>query len=466
GFDSFLHKTPSSSLITVCPSCNLTQIKKGKVICDDCKEHKTIGEYLPETNALVVISGSHVKQPANILESISFGKFGKIYLLSKPDSTILNTDETGYIEQVAGDLNQTSVRGFYNFSNVLPVAKKDMFLETEKGEEDEQGKIRKGQTFSFNTIADMATGDKKLGILKMDVDNLGLTFSLGLKDSGISRIATLSRQLSYFFTHIVVNSCNEIEKEWKEGKNKSDWGERVGYDNDAVSNIFYIVFSGGDDLFIVGPWDRIIDLAVLIRKKFKDFTCHNPNLTISAGIFTCKAKYPIPLAAQSAEESLEKSKKSSKNRITVFGETTVWDYEDKSNNRIANMDLFEKYEICREEIFRKDLNKWEPEEYIFPFSRLSDFHKKLLEFDKDDMMPRSFVYRLLEGKKKYFPVEYNFEKSQYEETHDLMIYPYLFYFMNRNLKEEARKAIKSDTIRLIRQIRIPAIMFLMKTRQK
>ncbi|OQX13943.1 MAG: type III-A CRISPR-associated protein Cas10/Csm1, partial [Desulfobacteraceae bacterium IS3] len=95
GFDSFLHKTPSSSLITVCPSCNLTQIKKGQDICNDCKEHKKIGEELPKTKALVFILGSDVK-PANNPVSVCFGKFGKIYLLSKPDTDILNTDETGY----------------------------------------------------------------------------------------------------------------------------------------------------------------------------------------------------------------------------------------------------------------------------------------------------------------------------------------------------------------------------------
>ena len=59
-------------------------------------------------------------------------------------------------------------------------------LETEKVADsaedyEKEGKVRKDQTLSFNTIADMSIGDKKLGILKMDVDHLGLIFSMGLK---------------------------------------------------------------------------------------------------------------------------------------------------------------------------------------------------------------------------------------------------------------------------------------------
>jgi len=83
----------------------------------------------------------------------------------------------------------------------LILSLEEMELETE---EDEEGNkiVHPGQVLSFSTLAHMSLGDKKIGILKMDVDNLGLIFSLGLGDVGsgklrsISRLAGLSRQIS------------------------------------------------------------------------------------------------------------------------------------------------------------------------------------------------------------------------------------------------------------------------------
>ena len=48
-----------------------------------------------------------------------------------------------------------------------------------------------------------APGIRRLGVLRADVDNLGSVFAHGLPDdkASISRTATLSRALSYFFKH-------------------------------------------------------------------------------------------------------------------------------------------------------------------------------------------------------------------------------------------------------------------------
>ena len=40
---------------------------------------------------------------------------------------------------------------------------------------------------SFEIIADASIGDKRLGILKMDVDHLGLSLLLGLRKSKTQR---------------------------------------------------------------------------------------------------------------------------------------------------------------------------------------------------------------------------------------------------------------------------------------
>nr|NQU91131.1 type III-A CRISPR-associated protein Cas10/Csm1 [Bacteroidota bacterium] len=105
---------------------------------------------------------------------------------------------------------------------------------------------------------------KRIAVLRMDVDNLGNAFIRGFADGRktFSRYSVLSRNLDFFFKGYL----NTI---WKDDKFK---------------NHTFIVYSGGDDLFIVGRWDLIFDLAIRINKDFRDWTCHNPALTLSGGI--------------------------------------------------------------------------------------------------------------------------------------------------------------------------------------
>ncbi|MGE4286797.1 MAG: type III-A CRISPR-associated protein Cas10/Csm1 [Phycisphaerae bacterium] len=152
-------------------------------------------------------------------------------------------------------------------------------------------------------------GQAMLGILKADVDNLGMVFSKGLgPNKTISRIATMSRLLDMFFKGILPNLIKE------------------GDSDERFKNI-YTIYAGGDDLLLAGPWDVVIDFAGYMREQFKEFTAGNTNITLSAGIAVVKPSFPLSEAARIAEEALEKSKTKddAKNKITVFGETLSWD---------------------------------------------------------------------------------------------------------------------------------------------
>ena len=478
---------PLSSPVRICRSCNLMQVPDSDVICSQCSKQKKIGEALPKTKALLFLSNMNEQLPNITSESITFGNFGTVYLLEGQES--LKPDvNNGYAEVLSINFAEQRSKGFYCLSNILPTAKKEMVLETEKdqyGETDfeREGRVRINQTLSFTTLAKMAEGDSKLGFLKMDVDNLGQVFSIGLHTdastqkspssfNSISRVSTLSRELTYFLNGLIVLACEQISEQWKIN---SSWGNRVGYNNSDISNIFYVVFSGGDDLFIIGPWDQIITLAHLIRSMFKDFTCHNPNLTISAGIFICKPKYPISLAAKKVEEALDRSKRKGKNRITLFGNTVSWNYENKEKSCIfddtilSRYTTFESSEIGSETIYLHDKAE-SIAETVVPLTRLVKLQEHLLRLYKSKKMPRGFVHRLLEGQKMFFPKTYNLDKEREEETHNTMIFPYLFYIMQRNLAPDVRQEIQQDlitrgeAISLLRQIKIPASMFLMKTR--
>lgn len=163
-----------------------------------------------------------------------------------------------------------------------------------------------GALLTFEDIANRSKGNNKLAMFKADIDNLGLIFSQSLgKRMSFSRYADLSHMLHYFFSSFYawfVESSPEYKKK------------------------IYTVFSGGDDLCILGSWDVVMDFALQFRKKLAEFTNNNPSVTISGGIALVNSKVPVRNIADEAEELLEKSKgKTGKNAITVFGTTVTWE---------------------------------------------------------------------------------------------------------------------------------------------
>lgn len=167
------------------------------------------------------------------------------------------------------------------------------------------------QQLSFKQISEKSTGDPKLALLKLDVDNLGNLFFKGLGDrSTISRITSLSRMLTLYFEGYI----NHLIK-------MNNWQEYL-----------YVVFSGGDDTFIVGAWDKVLDFAQEFYNKFREFTCYHPQVTFSAGICIFRFDYPVIMSSHLTEEALEKAKNyleegkeiPSKNKISLFGEIFNW----------------------------------------------------------------------------------------------------------------------------------------------
>lgn len=129
----------------------------------------------------------------------------------------------------------------------------------------------------------------RLGVLRMDVDNLGAIFRRGLDPSkrSFSRYSTLSRSLDWFFKGYL----NTI---WESNNNYKHYTQ--------------IIYSGGDDLFIVGKWDLLIQMAAEIQKEFKAWVCSNPELSLSGGMASVGAKFPI-LKSAAYSEVFEKAAK-------------------------------------------------------------------------------------------------------------------------------------------------------------
>ena len=189
-----------------------------------------------------------------------------------------------------------------------------------------------GDVLDFSELAEYsggtidATGIKRLGVMRADVDNLGAAFTSGFSASydTLSRKAALSRQLSLFFKRYIndicagfVNGVNEEEK-----KKFSLFGTAK-----EQKRLVHIIYSGGDDMFLVGAWDDLIELAVDIRRNFAQFT--NGKLTFSAGIGFFNPSCPIAEMARATGELEDIAKNheygngKKKDSIMLFGDETT-----------------------------------------------------------------------------------------------------------------------------------------------
>jgi CRISPR-associated protein Csm1 len=149
-------------------------------------------------------------------------------------------------------------------------------------------------------------GKPFLAAFKADVDNLGLVFSTGLgKKISISRFTSLSRMINHFFSDYMVRTIRDEHPS------------------------IYVVFAGGDDLFLIGPWTDMVAFADRINTDFRRYTAGNSDITLSAGIGVCRAKLPVHRMADHAEDLLDRSKEYKKdgglkNAVTLFDVTTGW----------------------------------------------------------------------------------------------------------------------------------------------
>lgn len=176
------------------------------------------------------------------------------------------------------------------------------------------GDYTTGQT--FEEFVEDAEGIKRIGILRADVDNLGQTFVSGFhgKYASMTRTAVLSRQLSAFFKYYIKFILENGEY-------------KISGEKEAKPRKATIVYSGGDDVFIVGAWNDVIELSIDLREKFKKYT--QGTLTLSAGIGIYESSYPISAIAEETGDLESESKKMpEKDSVTLMSDGEVHELED------------------------------------------------------------------------------------------------------------------------------------------
>jgi len=147
-----------------------------------------------------------------------------------------------------------------------------------------------GSVATFEDLQEASQGVKRLGVLRMDVDDLGDLLKWEMKENAtLSRVASFNFALSLFFEGWVGELCRQA--------NQRDGTDKV-----------YAIYSGGDDLFIVAAWDVLPGLANRIRQDLARFAADNSAVHISGGLTLHGGKYPLYQAARDAEEALGAAK--------------------------------------------------------------------------------------------------------------------------------------------------------------
>ena len=164
-----------------------------------------------------------------------------------------------------------------------------------------------GKPLSFSDIANNScsndeNGIKALGVLKADVDSMGNFIKQSDVTQSFENFDEFSKGIDSFFSIYVPKLLRE-----------------------QYRNI-YTVFAGGDDLFLVGAWDEIMQFSRVIQKDFKTYINYNKTkLSISFGIAIAKPATPISYLAEHTEELLEASKElDGKDGLTIWSESVKW----------------------------------------------------------------------------------------------------------------------------------------------
>jgi CRISPR-associated protein Csm1 len=147
------------------------------------------------------------------------------------------------------------------------------------------------------------------------VDNLGLIFQRGLEAPTFAKMAALSRQTNAFFAVWLPWLC------------------RTRYPN------AYTVFAGGDDFFLLGPWQSQMSLAQTLRTDFRRYVAGNPGIHFSAGLSMTKPGLPVRHLAELGEQALETAKTSrpEKDSVTCHGQTVPWTTSDALDSAGAEL---------------------------------------------------------------------------------------------------------------------------------
>ena len=154
----------------------------------------------------------------------------------------------------------------------------------------------RGQLATFEDLSNRAAGRGYLAFLRIDADRIGEKFRdlAGQPE----RIRGLSKLLDGAFSssvsHLIASQFPNL----------------------------YPVYGGGDDLFVIGPWNDILDFAAAWRSEFRAIS--GDHLSFSAGVALAKPRQHILTKSEEAERALNEHAKVPRDSIHALGCTIPW----------------------------------------------------------------------------------------------------------------------------------------------
>jgi CRISPR-associated protein Csm1 len=402
---------------------NLKPINKhdqeSPLACKTCRDMFRLGGQLPDTSAVLrtttdSIDGAQYSIKINQSYYHLF-EATKLILIPNPET------ETAYW------INNWETANYTKGSTVLMLMGK-YYQE-----------ITENQFPRAEELAANAQGINRVGYLRMDVDHLGQIFAKGLPDKkdsphnideySLSKVASLSRQMSYFFK-VYLNSlagdrANNLPEKVQTLTTKLD-------KNFSHRNLMFI-YAGGDDLFISGAWNEVVEFAFDIYQSFRAYTGKHPDITISGGISIDDAKFPLYQSADSSSEAEGKAKNNGRDSLGLFGQAFKWNEwigskPDEIIKSIKERDGKDEY--------------WEQEKKIPVLAGVIPFVKILIDQGFGEGYSRAFVRNLLKAaqlqEQKLDDLRPKNPKLDSDEARDLRYYlhlPQIAYTISRLPKE-------------------------------
>ncbi|NLL12618.1 MAG: type III-A CRISPR-associated protein Cas10/Csm1 [Fibrobacter sp.] len=304
--------TAESGVCRICGASRMgiqdNRLLEDREICYLCNSFNELTDSLKKANYLIISEVE--KRSDKVRDYIDlFASFGFKYQFadskSKKTGTSfgLNPDENCYSYTINNtDFIEKDCNGFIFKSVRLPEGTFMDIVKNKYPDDISSSSIEEN-------LKEINLGDNKLGVVKLDVDNLGKIFINGLGDeNNIANIIDLSRALSLFFEGFIYKlMC----------LNKREKG-------------IYLLYAGGDDTFFLGAYNQVFEFLNEIRRSFHEYACENLNVTFSAGTDVYPVKTPVAKFSSSIEGRLNKAKDNKdKNSICFMGEVFRWNEYEK-----------------------------------------------------------------------------------------------------------------------------------------
>lgn len=320
------------ALCQVCGSEHPQTSAGGVRKCPPCSAYETLGRDLREAHFLAYrtipeaplsstnfFTGSWKDVLAHLGLKVSLAE--RLNALDRDGSalTFLALDDQAYQELKPAVGKPIGRRFMVNVTPLVTPKEMDMFKVLPKDDDRDVPEV--GDVKPFDMLEQQSDGIKRLGILRMDVDNLSQILRSGFGDGAtLSRLGALSFAISLYFEGWVDKLARNANEE---------------ISSDGFKQRIYSIYSGGDDLFFVGSWDAIVELARRIRADLGHYAGQHPGIHASAGIVLVGGKYPLYQAAQDAGQAEEHAKalqwisvvgghRRTKDAVAFLGQVMPW----------------------------------------------------------------------------------------------------------------------------------------------